>query len=51
MGLVLGVCDVIHVLDFGQLVASGAASEISSDRRVAEAYLGVAHSSVVGGIK
>jgi ABC-type branched-subunit amino acid transport system ATPase component len=40
MGLVLGVCDVIHVLEFGKLIASGTAAEIRSDERVIHAYLG-----------
>ncbi len=40
MGLVLGLCDVIHVLDFGALIASGPADVIRDDPAVAEAYLG-----------
>ncbi|MEI7592899.1 MAG: ATP-binding cassette domain-containing protein [Actinomycetes bacterium] len=40
MGLVLSVCDKIAVLDFGRLIAFGSASEIRSDPRVVEAYLG-----------
>jgi branched-chain amino acid transport system ATP-binding protein len=40
MTLVLGVCDAVHVLDFGRLLASGTPSEVRADPRVVEAYLG-----------
>ncbi len=40
MGLVLNVCDVIHVLDFGKLIASGTPDEIRSNEGVIDAYLG-----------
>jgi ABC-type branched-subunit amino acid transport system ATPase component/ABC-type branched-subunit amino acid transport system permease subunit len=43
MSLVLGLCDEIHVLDFGALIASGAAEEIRGNKRVATAYLGATH--------
>jgi len=45
MSLVLGVCDEIHVLDFGRLIASGPPEAIRADRRVAEAYLGATHAA------
>ncbi|PPJ16357.1 ABC transporter [Nocardia nova] len=45
MGLVLGLCDRIHVLDFGKVIASGGAEDIRTDRVVAQAYLGSAHTS------
>jgi branched-chain amino acid transport system ATP-binding protein len=38
--LVLGVCERIHVLDAGRLLATGAPSEIRDDPRVHDAYLG-----------
>jgi ABC-type branched-subunit amino acid transport system ATPase component len=43
MSLVLGLCDEIHVLDFGELIASGDPGEIRDNRRVAQAYLGATH--------
>jgi branched-chain amino acid transport system ATP-binding protein len=42
MDLVMGVCDEIHVLDFGHVIASGTPAQIRADRRVQEAYLGQA---------
>ena len=43
MSLVLGLCDEIHVLDFGALIASGEPGQIRRDERVATAYLGATH--------
>jgi ABC-type branched-subunit amino acid transport system ATPase component len=40
MSLVLGVCDVIHVLDLGVLIASGTPRQVQSDPLVSAAYLG-----------
>lgn len=40
MDLVMGVCDDIHVLDFGSIIASGPPSLIRSDPAVQKAYLG-----------
>jgi branched-chain amino acid transport system ATP-binding protein len=42
MGLVLSVCDVITVLEFGEVIATGTPEEVRRDRRVVEAYLGTA---------
>jgi branched-chain amino acid transport system ATP-binding protein len=38
--LVMKVCDMIHVLDFGAILAVGTPDEIQKDERVLEAYLG-----------
>ena len=43
MHLVLNLCEQIHVLDFGRLIASGTPAVVKADRRVAEAYLGSTH--------
>jgi sulfate-transporting ATPase len=40
MNFVMGVCDQVMVLDFGNLIASGSPGQIRSDPAVIAAYLG-----------
>jgi branched-chain amino acid transport system ATP-binding protein len=48
MGLVLGVCDRIYVLDLGRVIAEGAPQEIRTAPQVIEAYLGEETADISG---
>ncbi|WP_216910572.1 branched-chain amino acid ABC transporter permease/ATP-binding protein [Nocardia noduli] len=49
MSLVLRICDIVQVLNFGRTLASGTPEQIRGDRTVAEAYLGAMYTEEVLG--
>jgi len=49
MGLVLGICDEVVVLEFGRVIARGAPEVVRRHERVVAAYLGQAAAELVPG--
>ncbi|HWH95305.1 MAG TPA: ABC transporter ATP-binding protein [Baekduia sp.] len=49
MGLVLGICDIVYVLDFGRVIAQGTPQQIRDDPAVIAAYLGTQEVSAHAG--
>ena len=40
MGLVMGICEKLYVLNFGKMIAQGTPTEIQNNPEVIAAYLG-----------
>ena len=49
MNLMLGLCDVIYVLNFGSLIAFGTPTEVRANEQVIGAYLGATHAPAARG--
>jgi len=49
LDLVMSVCERVHVLDFGRVIASGAPDQVQNNRAVTDAYLGEELPRAAGG--
>jgi branched-chain amino acid transport system ATP-binding protein len=49
MGLVLGICDRVVVLEFGKVIAEGTPEEVRRNPKVIAAYLGDGMEDVTAG--